>query len=168
MISRGVPLALLLIGLAPAATACSSVAKGLGSDSDQAPTEATADPRTWTTVYTRYFGADSLGHCGNAGCHDETRGSFVCGGTKDSCYDGLVAAGLITPDMPMLSPLADPARSPLAWFGNGASAVRPVSGETYGQAAATGVGNMPKDTPLPNMDAAEAVMAWVDSGAKND
>ena len=74
MTSRGVPFAVLLVGLVPLTAACSSVAKGLGSD--QTPSESTADPRTWTLVYTRYFGPDSLGHCSNAGCHDRTRGGF--------------------------------------------------------------------------------------------
>lgn len=103
-------------------------------------------PATWTAVYGAYFASGTPGHCGNAGCHATTRGGFRCGPTKDTCYQGLVNASLISVVDPSTSLISDAKTSPLAWFG----------------------GNMPQDNPGPNADAAAALKAWVVAGAKND
>ena len=99
---------------------------------------------TWTQIYAQVFGPGTPGHCsGTGGCHTNLRGGFKCGTTKDECYAGLVAAGL---GNGASSPIADPARSPLVWFG----------------------GSMPLDDPSPNPEAAALVQAWVAAGAKDD
>ncbi len=138
-----------LLVLAASLAACSSggssdahLGDGGGVDAaDAAPLSA-----TWTAVYGAYFGAGTPGHCGNAGCHAQTRGGFLCGATKDTCYQGLVTTSLISSKDPPTSPLVDPAASPLTWFG----------------------GLMPTDRQGPNEAAAAAVKAWVTAGAKND
>jgi hypothetical protein len=144
-----------VMGLA-ALTGCSSASPS-GSTGTH-PADAGADdaaevvdtaaplPATWTAVYGAYFASGTPGHCGNAGCHATTRGGFRCGATKDTCYQGLVNASLISVVDPATSLISDAQSSPLAWFG----------------------GNMPQDNPGPNADAAAALKAWVVAGAKND
>ena len=119
---------------------------GAGID---AAVEPSNDPNEWAYVYARYFAADTVGHCGSAGCHESERSGFRCGATKDSCFEGLVAAGLIDPADPKASTLAIVGQSPLAWFGGTA-------------------GRMPADSPLTNEEAAGAVVHWVRAGARND
>ncbi|MDF2692451.1 MAG: hypothetical protein K0S65_834, partial [Labilithrix sp.] len=102
---------------------------------------------TWTQLYAQYFGPGTPGHCsGTGGCHTNLRGGFRCGTNKDTCFAGLVAAGLVDPQNPEQSRIADPAASPLSWFGGG----------------------MPIDNPTPNPAAAAAVKAWVDAGTPNN
>jgi hypothetical protein len=83
-------------------------------------------PTTWTYVYNTYFAGTTTGatagHC--AECHTSTLAGFACGTDKDSCYVGLVSAGEIMPANAGASPLADPERSPAAWFGRPTSTER--------------------------------------------
>jgi hypothetical protein len=108
---------------------------------------AAAGPTTWTQLYNRFLGPNTAGHCsGTGGCHTTLKGGFKCGTNKDTCFQGLVDAGLVNPDSPADSPLARVNESPLAWFGGG----------------------MPLDRPEPNPAAAAAVKAWINGGAKNN
>jgi hypothetical protein len=142
----------LLIGVTFAALAACSAGDARTFGSPETPGSADAglalpeDPTDWSYVYARYFGEGTPGHCGNAGCHDEKRKGFSCGATKDSCYEGLVGAGLVDTKNPLASVLGDPKRSPLAWFGEGLE---------------------PFDDPSPNAEAAQAITRWLEAGAKN-
>lgn len=104
------------------------------------------DPTDWAYLYDHYFGPETPGHCGNADCHLEQAGTFLCGEDKDTCYTGLIAAGLVNVDNPIASRLGNPQTSPLSWFG---------------------LGPMPYDNPTPNEEAARAVTRWLESGARN-
>jgi hypothetical protein len=109
-----------------------------------APVDAGGPPPTWTQIYAAYLGPGTPGHCsGTGGCHTNTRGGFKCGTTKAACYDGLVDAGLITPNNPAQSPLGIVGQSPLVWLGGG----------------------MPLDNGSANPAAGAAVQAWVNAGA---
>jgi hypothetical protein len=143
------PLALAVVGCSGGggdATGGSSGTSGVVTD--PAPTTPSS-AKTWTAIYAAYFGPGTPGHCGNSGCHATVRVGFACGATKDSCYAGLVAKGLIDPANPSGSLLVDSSRSPVAWFD-------------------TTNGIMPKDAPEPNAQAAADIRAWVGAGAKND
>lgn len=119
-----------------------------GSSTDAGSSaDASTTAMTWTKLYTEFFGPGTPGHCsGTGGCHTNIRGGFKCGTNKDTCYAGLVAAGLVNTTNPSASPLASEAESPLVWFGGG----------------------MPLDNPDPNPAAAAAVKAWIQAGAPND
>ena len=103
---------------------------------------------TWTAVYGAYFGPGTPGHCGNAGCHQPIRSGFECGATKEVCYQGMVAKGLINPANPSASLLVNPTLSPLRWF------------------SPTGI--MPEDNLVANPQAAVAIPAWLAAGGRND
>jgi hypothetical protein len=108
---------------------------------------ATGASDTWSFVYANYIGPGTPGHCGNAGCHQHIQSGFMCGTSKDTCYNGLLAKGLIgTKSNPQL--LVDPAGSPVIWFSSS--------------------GVMPQDNAVPNAAATRDVGAWVAAGAKND
>jgi len=114
-----------------------------------------AQPTTWSYLYDTYFAAGTVGHCGNAGCHQTgALGSFLCGTNKDTCYSGLVASGQVTPNAGASSPIANPAQgaSALAWFGP-----RAVGGSI--------VEFMPRDQQLQNVRAVAALCGWVKAGA---
>ena len=144
--------------LAACPTLFVSIAFGLGacsgtSPSDTRPTDAgTAQSdsatatTTWSGIYATYMGPGTPGHCGNSACHGSSRAGFLCGATKDTCYQGLVAASLVDPTAPATSRIIDPLASPLAWFG----------------------GAMPQDNRTANADAAAALKAWIANGGKND
>lgn len=116
-----------------------------------------AQPTNWTYVYSTYFAGTTTtataGHCSE--CHASTLAGFACGADKDSCYNGLVTAGKITPSAPTSSPLADPEQSPLAWFG------RPTTPPGV-------VAFMPTDLVVRNAPAVAALCGWVQSGARDD
>jgi hypothetical protein len=142
-----------LLAFVAALAACSSggsndthVVADAGSPNKESPVDAAPAPATWTSVYDTYFGPGTPGHCGNAGCHATIRSGFLCGPTKDTCYQGLVSASLLSLTAPATSSLADPASSPLTWFG----------------------GIMPQDNQGPNEAAADAVKAWITAGAQDD
>jgi hypothetical protein len=119
---------------------------GGGADAEQ-DTAAPVDTLTWTYIYTTYFGPNTPGHCGNAGCHETIRGGFVCS-SKTGCYSSLVNSAWITPSSPTASPIGDPTQSILAWYGMG--------------------GTMPQDGVKRNATAGSDVTAWVKAGAKNN
>ena len=144
-------LCLLLAGLT--SLACSSSDNGpSGVDGTTSPTTpttpTTSAPATWTAIYDTYIGPGTPGHCGDARCHAADRRGFKCGRTKDECYAGLVAKGLLDPDDPAASLLVDARSSPLAWFNPN--------------------GLMPGDAAKPNAQAAADSRAWVAAGAKHD
>lgn len=107
---------------------------------DAGPSPSTA---TWSTIYGDLFGPNTPGHCGNSGCHQTIKGGFLCGTSADTCYQGMVTAGFLTPDDPTHSPIIDPNNSPLAWFNGG----------------------MPLDNSDPNDAAAAELTAWIQAGA---
>lgn len=114
------------------------------NDGSTPPVDAGGPPPTWTQIYNTYLGPGTPGHCsGTGGCHTSTRGGFKCGTNKADCYDGLVAAGLVSPNDPAASPLGIVGQSPLVWLGGG----------------------MPLDNAAANPQAAAAVQAWVNAGA---
>jgi hypothetical protein len=110
--------------------------------------DAPSDKTTWSYIYGTYFGSGTPGHCGNAGCHQTIRRGFACGTDKSSCYNGLVAVGLIGTRAPT-QPLVDPTASPVAWFNQK-------------------TGSMPADNPVANTLAEREVRAWVAAGANDD
>ncbi len=112
-------------------------------------------PTTWTYVYNTYFAPGTAGHCAN--CHGTVaHDSFISGTTKDSCYAGLVTVGQITPASGTTSPIGNPAKSALSWFG---------PARTLG----TGINVfMPADNRQLNAAAVAAVCGWVAAGAFND
>jgi hypothetical protein len=123
-------------------------------DTDAGTDSGTADPghpgsghvATFTEVYNDLLGPGSLGHCGDSGCHSSTRGGFLCGATKASCYRGLSNAGLIDPTNGAASKLGKVGDSPLSWFG----------------------GSMPVDDPSANAAAAAQITSWLSAGAQNN
>jgi hypothetical protein len=115
-----------------------------GAPADATPPDASSPAPTFTDIYRDWIGPSTAGHCSN--CHTSTLGGFKCGASKDDCFAGLVAAGLIDPNAPATSLLGADGASPLAWFG----------------------GDMPKDAPNPNPAAKAALRAWILAGAHND
>ena len=106
--------------------------------------EAGSAAPTWSQIYALYIGPGTPGHCsGTGGCHTTTHGGFQCGATKSDCFQGLVAAGLVTPADGSASPIGIVGQSPLVWLGGG----------------------MPLDSAAQNPAAAAAVQAWVGAGA---
>jgi hypothetical protein len=154
---RFLGLALCSFALAACSSSSSSgpVAETSGADAQPDPdagahddaSDGTGAADTWTYVYTTYFGRGTPGHCGNAGCHQKIQSGFMCGTTKDTCYNGLVAKRLIG-TKEATQPLVDPKLTPLAWFDTN--------------------GAMPQDDAVPNAAAVKDVQAWVAAGAKND
>jgi hypothetical protein len=104
---------------------------------------------TYSELYTTYFAPGTEGHCANAGCHGGTNYTiWLCGATKDTCYTGMVGAGLISRANPTASVLADTRGSPLRW-------VNPA-------------GNMPKDALKSFDEGRDAIQAWAAACAQND
>jgi hypothetical protein len=123
----------------------------LGGAASDAPPMAAAPASvrvpTWTEVYDKLLGPNTPGHCGGPGrCHSTERSGFMCGTTKDSCFQGLLDAKLIDPANPPASAIISPVESPLSWFGGG----------------------MPLDLDEANPAAAASLTAWVRAGAKKD
>ena len=119
-------------------------------EKDGGVTIVPAEKKTWSYIYATYFGPGSLGHCGNSGCHQNSRANFKCGATKDTCYAGLVANTQIGTDA-SIQRLVDPTRTSLAWFND-----------------RNGGGSMPADDPVPNGTAADEITAWATEGAPNN
>jgi hypothetical protein len=119
-----------------------------GDAATDASSEAgSAAAPTWSQIYALYIGPGTPGHCsGTGGCHTTLRGGFTCGATKSACFQGLVAAGLVTPANGSASPLGVVGQSPLVWLGGG----------------------MPLDSAAQNPAAAAAVQAWAAAGALNN
>ncbi|MDB4997246.1 MAG: hypothetical protein JWM74_4678, partial [Myxococcaceae bacterium] len=109
---------------------------------------STAAKGTWTYVYSTYFGPKTPGHCGNSGCHANTRSSFRCGATQDDCYKGLLSSGLVDPAKGEASKLANASTSPVIWFST--------------------KGGMPRDNRKANATAAADIREWLAAGAPND
>ncbi len=109
---------------------------------------------TFTQIYNDYMKSSfpARGRCSDSGCHGRTsNGGFLCGTTKDACYNGLVNRGLIIPQTmgdSKRSLLADPEASPLIWISPN--------------------GSMPRGNLTPNPQAAAAIRSWIRNGAAND
>jgi hypothetical protein len=105
---------------------------------------------TYTELFTRYFAPGTPGHCANDACHNGNFNIWECGFTKDSCYQGMVMAGIIntTTSNPTASPIGDPKLSPLRWINPN--------------------GPMPFDTPGPFPEGRDAILAWVAACAQNN
>ena len=120
----------------------------MAADDPEAVTQDGEAP-TYAELYDSYFAPGTPGHCATAGCHaDPGHNVWLCG-SRDLCYRGMVDVGLIDPDDPTRSEIADQARSPLTWFN--------VAG-----------GNMPLDAQGENAAARAAIQAWVAAGAHDD
>jgi hypothetical protein len=51
---------------------------------------------TYTELYNKYFAVNTPGHCATAECHSDPKHNiWLCGPTKDTCYNGMVSEGLI-------------------------------------------------------------------------
>ena len=100
-------------------------------------------------LFAEYFAPETPGHCATSGCHaDPGHNVWLCA-TRDTCYRGMVQVGLIDPDDPTRSAIADPSRSPLTWV-NAAG------------------GNMPLDAQNANAEARDAITTWIAAGALNN
>jgi hypothetical protein len=76
---------------------------------------------TWTSIYTSYLAAGTVGNCGKSSCHSQMV-------TKSGAYTWLKGRGYITATN---APLADPQQSVLSWLGGN----MPPSGSTSNAAA---------------------------------
>lgn len=106
---------------------------------------------TFTQLYTRYFAAGTPGHCATANCHsDPGSNSWICGPTKDTCYNGMVSIGIINTANPIASKIGDPKNSPINWINPN--------------------GPMPQDVPKPATfpEGRDAIIAWVAACAPNN
>jgi hypothetical protein len=111
------------------------------------PTDGTAP--TYSELFTRYFAPGTPGHCATAHCHaNPGANDWVCGDTPDSCYRGMVKVGLIDPQNPTHSAIADANESPLVWV--------------------NASGDMPFDAIAPLPEGRDAILAWVAACAQND
>jgi hypothetical protein len=120
-----------------------------GADAIAKTCDPNATAPTYTELYTRYFAANTPGHCATAECHADPRHeAWLCGPTKDVCYNGMVQIGLINTANPIASRIADPKASPLNWFNP--------------------AGPMPADDPRPFPEGRDAILAWVNACAKNN
>jgi hypothetical protein len=149
--SGGMPRSALFACFLTVAACASSTSSGTDPGTGYVAEDAgvsTAPKGTWTYVYSTYFGPKTPGHCGNSGCHANTRSSFRCGTTQDDCYKGLLSSGLVDPAKGEASTLADPATSPVIWFSTR--------------------GGMPRDNRKANEAAAADVREWLAAGAPND
>jgi hypothetical protein len=107
------------------------------------------DAPTYTELYARYFAPGTPGHCATSHCHANPGFNvWLCGDSKDSCYQGMVSVGLIDPENPLMSLIANPNQSPLSW-------VSPT-------------GDMPFDATGPFPEGRDAITAWVNACARND
>jgi hypothetical protein len=111
---------------------------------------ATGSAPTYTELYTKYFAPKTPGHCATKDCHLSEADStgWVCGTTKDSCYQGMVSIGIIDPMFPRASVIADPKNSPLRWINPN--------------------GPMPQDAVKAFPEGADAIMKWVATCAQNN
>jgi hypothetical protein len=108
-----------------------------------------ASAPTYGELYARYFASGTPGHCAKSHCHGSIgANAWVCGDSPESCYRGMLKAGLIDAKNPKASGLADPNASPLAWV--------------------NGSGDMPLGAVRPWPEARDAIVAWVAACAPND
>lgn len=114
------------------------------------PTGSDADAPTYAELYDTYFAKGTPGHCATAGCHaDPGHNVWLCGNDAETCYKGMTDMGLINPEHPEKSSIADPKRSPITWVN--------ASG-----------GTMPLDAQGANDEAKAAIQAWIAAGAQRE
>jgi hypothetical protein len=139
----------LVVSLVALVIAACGADTAAGPDAIAKTCDPSAAAPTYTQLYTRYFAAGTPGHCATAECHADPRHEvWLCGPTKDSCYNGMVSVGLIDPTNPVASRIGDPKASPLNW-------INPA-------------GPMPQDNPKPFPEGRDAILAWVAACAKNN
>jgi hypothetical protein len=135
--------------VALAFAACGGSNSPPGADAIAKTCDPNATAPTYTELYNRYFAANTPGHCATAECHADPRHEvWLCGPTKDVCYNGMVQIGLINTANPIASRIADPQLSILSW-------VNPS-------------GSMPFDAAGPFPEGRDAIIAWVNACAKNN
>lgn len=104
---------------------------------------------TYSELFAKYFAPGTPGHCATDGCHaGADYNVWLCGLTKDSCYQGMTIVRLIDPENPTASQIADPRSSPLSW-------INPS-------------GPMPYDATGSFPEGRDAILAWVAACAQND
>lgn len=136
--------------------ACTAASDSLAPDAAPSADAAVATPcvpiagaPTYTQLYNSYFARNTEGHCAKEACHGEPNFNiWMCGATKDSCYNGMVAAGIISKTDPKASKIADATSSPLRWFRSNAA--------------------MPADRVREFPEGRDAIKAWVASCALNN
>ena len=112
-------------------------------------TPAAGAAPTYTELFDQFFAKGKPGHCATAGCHSNPGfNEWLCGDTKESCYQGMVQVGLINPANPQASMIGNPTQSPLSW-------INPT-------------GNMPFDATGPFPAGRDAILAWVAACAPNN
>jgi hypothetical protein len=106
---------------------------------------------TYTELYDKYFAVGKPGHCATEGCHGQVdfNGTWRCGDSKDTCYQGMVTEGLINKTNPIASKLGDPKNSPLKWVNQD-------------------FGFMPQDAVMPFPEGRDAIIAWIGACAQNN
>jgi hypothetical protein len=106
---------------------------------------------TYTELYEKYFAVGKPGHCATEGCHGQVdfNGTWRCGNSKDTCYQGMVGFQLINEEDPIHSKIGDPKNSPLKWIN-----------EDFGI--------MPQDAVMPFPEGRDAILAWVGACAQNN
>lgn len=121
-----------------------------GSDPapDAGPCMPSSTAPTYTELYTKYFAADTPGHCATSGCHLDAVNGWACGTDKDTCYTGMVGIRLIDPANPLASRIGDPQTSQLSWINVN--------------------GFMPLDDIAPFPEGRDAILAWVAACAQNN
>jgi hypothetical protein len=122
--------------------------ESVGPMPDAGPCMPSNTAPTYTELYTKYFAADTPGHCATSGCHLDALNSWACGTDKDTCYTGMVGIGLINPANPLASRIGDPQNSALSWMNIN--------------------GNMPLDDIAPFPEGRDAILAWVAACAQNN
>lgn len=142
--------ALILVGCPGDGSGASGGAGGTGGEGGSSTSSSTtAADVSWTLLYNTVFGPNSASSCSaNGGCHTNSQNGFKCGKTKDSCYEGMVAAALVTPgpDAPS-SRIVDPEKSPLC--------------------GSLG-GTMPKTGKCVSDSQIAKIQSWLAAGAPND
>src|SRR5262249_29879922 len=104
---------LLLVSLLSLSAACGAPDQA----SPQPPDSGFGPALTYTELFAQFFAPGTPGHCATAGCHaDPGHNVWLCGTTKDSCYNGMVQVGLVDPAHPPASMIVDPTLSPLTWI----------------------------------------------------
>jgi hypothetical protein len=88
--------ALALVAVAAAAACTNATGQVEGGELLVADPCGPDAPPTWTTLYTCYFGPSGTASCGSlAACHQNAAGlgamtgGFVCGSSKESCFQGM-------------------------------------------------------------------------------
>jgi hypothetical protein len=129
---------------------------GASSPNDETPDAApavcmpSAAAPTYSQLYTRYFAPGTPGHCADENCHGQVAFNvWRCGNSKETCFEGMVSAGLIDTGNALNSRLGNSRLSPLRWINNDS-------------------GSMPADNFSPFNEGRDAILAWISACAPNN